>query len=1383
METVLEKIFIDVVARDKNLRRDLDAIAKEAKAVAAQAGKAFSEGMGNGVDRAAASTRGLKREQDALKTSVGNIRNEIFGLRSAYINGAVSEKEFRTEMTRLKDEATKLAQTLPRNNANFRQLHTAAATAERGLATLRGEASRLGIAHQTQIALTNTFGNQLRTLGPAGGAAALGLQALGNNVDFLVPKFGVQLPAALQTSLRAITMLQVLAPAAIVVGLVALTKFADKAAETADAVDKGSQSAGLAAERFQSLRFAFDQSGISGDRFSLALESMNRRLGLAAEGNVTYLKAYKQLGVAVRDSNGAVRENADIFDDLFASISKLPSAAEQAAVASVVFGDDVGKKLVPIIRQGVEGLADLEQKARDLGIVISGDAVRALVNYKDEMAALRQQFQTTGVQITASFLPVLTQLVIPLIQNEVVPLLQSWAEKLGDVGDRLVDTGAAGVAFREGIADAVTPVLQLVNWLRVAGAELEAFNTRIQLSGARIHEVIGGREQTWLRDLLNLPEPSGGSSTLFGHAVAGRSPQELAAELAELTAESARLRELAESTPASVRAAIEGLAERTEEAVTRYREAIGDSFGEDGLAGAVAKASRTVGDVFDDLAKNGTIEVRKAAAGVITELEGVESRAGLVARSIDELFSMGLTGADAQVQYLLGRYELLTSAAAAYKQEFGTGPTALDHQAAAVGRGLVTIPVPQGQANVTDRPSSAALAGMRGQTAAERAVERAQLEYQASLLEAGRLVERREAHAERKLVAAHNEYTTSLSAAAASQLSRIMAESEAQQVLLRAANDIRFGTQEALDAYQRQAELKGGALDLSGGPEIIINTGVRPTTQALDAIRGETAEERAIRRAQLEYQEGLLEAARIMRERAEAEGDARRSTAAYVVSVRYTGDALDALARQLELLGNDRSGGLETIFGPVRFNDNLGRIAVRDDGWRGDGGLARAGEINRQREALADAAEGFRDTIIGSAGQFISAITSGTPAGVAGGTIGAAGSIFGGLAQHGPALDLVTKKTSALFGIFASFAPLVGSVISDVVGGFAEWSGATEQLKTDIDGLAASMPLLSRQTVEAFAVTKTERVGGLLGLLGLTKEVLDQEATQAGVQTANGIASGIAAAIRGGGDIGDAIDGMILDAVIESAILSGPVQAAITALATAINEALEDGVITDAERNEINILGDTLEAQAEAVADVAGVIGENAGKRFAESFSDAMASAISGASSLEEFRESLTAQLDSIILNALIDTMLNAAGIQAIMAGFGEQLAMALEDGVISPAEQANLRSFIDQARQIGEEIYRVADDLDLLPKGQGNEDMGGRFGEGQIQAAAPQISLSMPSAAMTVTAAQPWVQAANVIGQAADRLMEAATLIRDALRSGGNSNNFYAGLTRGLER
>src|SRR5690606_22407980 len=119
------------------------------------------------------------------------------------------------------------------------KLNIASATAERGLATLRGEASRLGLAHVTGIALQKQFGDALRGMGHAGGAAAgaFGLFS-GAMTDVQAPataaEFGLQ--NIMRSLLRMPQLLGRAAAAGTALAVGALVKLAVSAADAAEKI-------------------------------------------------------------------------------------------------------------------------------------------------------------------------------------------------------------------------------------------------------------------------------------------------------------------------------------------------------------------------------------------------------------------------------------------------------------------------------------------------------------------------------------------------------------------------------------------------------------------------------------------------------------------------------------------------------------------------------------------------------------------------------------------------------------------------------------------------------------------------------------------------------------------------------------------------------------------------------------------------------------------------------------------------------------------------------------------------------------------------------------------------------------------------------------------
>jgi hypothetical protein len=65
-----------------------------------------------------------------------------------------------------------------------------------------------------------------------------------------------------------------------------------------------------------------------------------------------------------------------VLGNVIDKFGTLQPGAEQTAFAMNVFGRS-GKDLIPILAKGRDGMAELEQKAADLGLVMSQDDVDA----------------------------------------------------------------------------------------------------------------------------------------------------------------------------------------------------------------------------------------------------------------------------------------------------------------------------------------------------------------------------------------------------------------------------------------------------------------------------------------------------------------------------------------------------------------------------------------------------------------------------------------------------------------------------------------------------------------------------------------------------------------------------------------------------------------------------------------------------------------------------------------------------------------------------------------------------------------------------------------------------------------------------------------------
>lgn len=178
---------------------------------------------------------------------------------------------------------------------------------------------------------------------------------------------------------------------------------------TADEIDKASMRAGVHAEYLQEMRYAMGQVGVSNDTLDRSLKRTNQRLGMAAAGNKKYSDALKEMGVAIHGVDGNMRSAEDVFDDAITKLSQLENAQDRARLAGEFFGVKTAQDLLPALEAGGAELEKMRKEARDFGMVISNDAVKAGADFSSAMDKLRGTTKGMMHTLGASALPVFTR--------------------------------------------------------------------------------------------------------------------------------------------------------------------------------------------------------------------------------------------------------------------------------------------------------------------------------------------------------------------------------------------------------------------------------------------------------------------------------------------------------------------------------------------------------------------------------------------------------------------------------------------------------------------------------------------------------------------------------------------------------------------------------------------------------------------------------------------------------------------------------------------------------------------------------------------------------------------------------------------------------------
>lgn len=157
----------------------------------------------------------------------------------------------------------------------------------------------------------------------------------------------------------------------------------------ADHINDLSQQLGISVKGLASWKLAADQSGTN-------LESIARAVKTLSTQMVDQSAKFKAAGITATDANGALIQLADVF-------ARLPDGMQKTNLAVSLFGK-AGLEMIPMLNQGSEGLAAVQEKARLYGERLAILAPEA-DKLNDLMAELKLQSEATGASIATYLVP------------------------------------------------------------------------------------------------------------------------------------------------------------------------------------------------------------------------------------------------------------------------------------------------------------------------------------------------------------------------------------------------------------------------------------------------------------------------------------------------------------------------------------------------------------------------------------------------------------------------------------------------------------------------------------------------------------------------------------------------------------------------------------------------------------------------------------------------------------------------------------------------------------------------------------------------------------------------------------------------------------------
>ena len=201
--------------------------------------------------------------------------------------------------------------------------------------------------------------------------------------------------------LRAVSRSMVMMGTVIVGSMTAMVL---KSTQAANAADKLAKQTGLTREQVQELGYAADQEHASLEELAKSINRLSRNMLTSTQGTNEAQRAFKSLGIDVKDANGNLRSSVDVLLDIADRFKDMTNETEMSAIAMQLLGRS-GADIVPFLRMGGDEIRKLTQEARDLGYVMDEETVKGLKRLDDQLTATKAGFAGIGRQITADVLP------------------------------------------------------------------------------------------------------------------------------------------------------------------------------------------------------------------------------------------------------------------------------------------------------------------------------------------------------------------------------------------------------------------------------------------------------------------------------------------------------------------------------------------------------------------------------------------------------------------------------------------------------------------------------------------------------------------------------------------------------------------------------------------------------------------------------------------------------------------------------------------------------------------------------------------------------------------------------------------------------------------
>ena len=188
----------------------------------------------------------------------------------------------------------------------------------------------------------------------------------------------------------------------------ALKDLALGAAFSSDEILTQATVTGLSTDALQEYAYMAQLVDVDVNTITGSLKKLTSNMSTATKGSGSAYEAFKQLGVEFQNTDGSLRKNQDVFNDVIAALGNIENETERDVIAMSLFGKSA-QELNPLIAAGSDTLEAYAQQAHDTGYVMDQEMLKKNVEVSDSYELMQNSITTLKNTIGTEFAPVLQE--------------------------------------------------------------------------------------------------------------------------------------------------------------------------------------------------------------------------------------------------------------------------------------------------------------------------------------------------------------------------------------------------------------------------------------------------------------------------------------------------------------------------------------------------------------------------------------------------------------------------------------------------------------------------------------------------------------------------------------------------------------------------------------------------------------------------------------------------------------------------------------------------------------------------------------------------------------------------------------------------------------